>query len=232
MLRTAPLLVVLGLLALGAVGCGDDGAPINLPDAQQVDAMPDAPLPVCNAPNKMCGTQCISVANDELNCGDCGVVCNGGETCRGSCTCPGAFVPTTITPSMFDMFQGSGGAHLAIAPTFDANGIHPVLFAYTDKTPIGEDIDLSTIPLGDLPSVIAGYNVDLASQDFDAAYVATAGTLHLTAACGTNVRGTLTDVTFSGVTGGFDDPEIDPDGCSFTLKTVTFNVGSTACPAP
>lgn len=61
-----------------------------------------------------------------------------------------------------------------------------MLFAYTDKTPIGEDIDLSTIPLGDLPSVIAGYNVDLASQDFDAAYVATAGTLHLTAACGTN----------------------------------------------
>ena len=79
------------------------------------------------------------------------------------------------------------------------------------------------------PFVGAGYNFDLGTNTIDASYVATAGTLHIDEVCATHMEGTLTNATFTGITGGFTNPTIDPDGCTFTVASVTFAMGTTPC---
>lgn len=222
---------MLSVLLVVFAACGDDGA--KPPDAGVilVDAAPDAPaLPVCSTPMKMCGSSCLDVSTDETNCGDCGVECGGGEACMGSCACAPAFIPADVPTGGFDMFQAQGGATIAIGPQFDSNGIHPIIVGYTSTTPLDTDIDVSTVAVGGLPFVAAGYRVDTATLTTDAAFVATSGTLRLTSACATDVQGTLTNATFRGVTGGLMDPVVDPDGCMFTGVTMTFHISTGACP--
>lgn len=40
-------------------------------------------------PENSCGTQCVELTTDPLNCGACGVACVAGQECSaGACTCP------------------------------------------------------------------------------------------------------------------------------------------------
>ena len=227
------------LFVLLLAACGDDGA--AKPDATvlidaAIDASPDAPA--CAAPMKTCGTDCIAVATDEANCGDCGVTCKGGEACDGACACPANFIPATLPSSGFDQFMNQGTAIIAIGPYIDSSGIHPIVFGLTDTTPLDTDIDLSTVAVGDIPFVAAGYRLDTGTFAFDAGYLATAGILRFTKRCGTEVEGTLTNATFRGVTGGFQNPTVDPAGCTLPAPatppapglTVAFHVMTAACP--
>lgn len=219
------------LFVLFLAACGDDSA--AQPDAfvPPIDAVPDSPPgPTCTAPSKMCGNSCLDVSQDEENCGDCGIECNGGEACNSTCACAPEFIPATITPGMFDMFQGAGGATIAIGPTFDAAGIHPILVGYDGTVQLNTDIDLSMADVGTLPFVAAGYRVDLGAGTFDAAFVATSGILRFTSACGSDVEGTLTNATFRGVNGGLMDPMVDPNGCSFPGITLAFHISTAPCP--
>jgi hypothetical protein len=217
-------------LVCALVACGDNDSPA-MPDAPPIaiDAAIDAPA--CAAPTKMCGATCLDVSEDEENCGECGVECKGGEACQLTCMCaPASFIPATIEPSTFDRFQPAGGITLAIGPTFGNGEINPIIFGYTTTTPLNTDIDLSTIALGETPFVAASYGFDISSMTTDAAYVATAGTLRLTRACGTEAEGTLTGATFQGTTGGLTNPMIDPLGCTITVPTITFHISTAACP--
>jgi hypothetical protein len=217
-------------LLLIVAACGDDGSPIMI-----VDAMPDAPsidaAPVCAAPMMTCGTSCLDVTSDEENCGGCGTECKGGQTCTASaCACPPAFVPATLAASQFDQIMDVGnGISVAFNPNIDGS-INPFIVGFDAQTAVNTDIDLSGIAIGDTPFVGAGYNFDISTTTIDASYVATQGTLHLTQLCATHVEGTLTNATFKGITGGFTNPTVDPDGCTFTVATVTFAMGTTACP--
>ena len=214
-------------LALALAGCGDNLS--VTPDARPPDAaLPDASA-ACALPTVACGGTCVNVDSDEANCGDCEVLCHGGESCTGTCTCPAAFVPATLEPSQFDQFQGAGGITVAISPNVNA-GINPILVGFTATTPLDTDIDLATVPLGSAPFAAAGYGFDLNTMEIDASYSVTAGTLRLTSACGTEVEGTLTGATFRGVTGGFMNPVVDPEGCTFTVAALAFHIGNTACP--
>lgn len=226
MIRTGLLLLVL------ASACGDDSggkpdAPLIHLDAA-IDAAPDAPA--CVLPDKVCAGVCTTVATDEANCGNCGVVCKGGEACDGSCACPAPFVPATYTPQQFDNFMQQMGATIAIGPVVDGVGIHPVIFGYNAQTPLNTDIDLSAVTLGSLPFVAAGYRLDLGTLTTDATYVAISGTLRITKACQTEIEATLTNATFKGTTGGFQNPQVDPMGCTFTVPTLAFHAATSPCP--
>jgi hypothetical protein len=220
--------IPLSLLLLLAA-CGDDGNTTLI-----VDAMPDAPpidsAPACSAPMMMCGASCLDVSSDEENCGSCGMECRGGEACTANtCACPTMFVPATLTESQFDQLMAvGGGISIALNPNI-GDGINPFIVGYDAQTPIDADIDLSMVTLGEAPFVGAGYGFDLGTNTIDASYVATAGTLHIDEVCATHMEGTLTNATFSGITGGFTNPTIDPDGCTFTVATVTFAMGTTPC---
>lgn len=218
-------------LVLIVAACGDDGSTTVL-----IDAAPDGPpidaAPVCSAPNMMCGTSCLDVSADELNCGACGTECNGGEACNASaCACaPTDFVPAMLEAGQFDQLMAVGqGITIALNPNL-GDGINPFIVGFDAQTPVDMDIDLSTITLGSAPFVGAGYNFDIQTNAIDASFVATAGTLHIDQVCATHLEGTLTDATFRGISGGFSNPTIDPDGCMFTVATVTFAMGTTPCP--
>lgn len=105
----APLLLSLSFLA--AAGCtsllgsfevspggGQDGGnavdgPSPLPLDASVDAPPDASRdaptdsrPTCDAPKVVCGgTDCVLLATDEKNCGECGRSCLGGKCVARRC---------------------------------------------------------------------------------------------------------------------------------------------------
>jgi len=45
--------------------------------------------PTCTSGQIVCGSTCVSPANDVRNCGGCNLGCAAGETCTsGTCTCP------------------------------------------------------------------------------------------------------------------------------------------------
>jgi hypothetical protein len=218
------------LFVLLFAACGDD-APANIDAPVIIDSPPPIDALTCALPTKVCGSSCLDVSGDEENCGDCGVECRGGEACDLTCACaPTTFIPATIAPGMFDQFQPAGGLTIAIGPTFGAGGINPVVLGYAADVPLATDIDLSTIPIGDAPFVAALYRFDVGTMATDAAYVATAGTLRLTSACGSDVEGTLTGATFRGVNGGLMNPMIDPAGCTITVPTMTFHISTAPCP--
>lgn len=223
------------LFVILVAACGDD-APATI-DAPVIIDSPPPPIDAltCAAPTKLCGSSCLDVSGDEENCGDCGVECRGGEACDATCACaPAAFIPATIgevdVVGAFDQFNDAGGVTLAIGPTFGQGGINPIIVGYQANVPLNTDIDLSTLTLGDPPFVAAAYRIDVMTMTGDAAFLATAGTLRLTRACGSQADGTLTNATFRGVTGGFMNPMVDPAGCTITVPSMTFHIMTAACP--
>jgi hypothetical protein len=180
----------------------------------------------------MCGASCLDVSVDEENCGACGEACNGGQACNANaCACaPTDFIPATLVESQFDQLMAvGGGISIALNPNF-GDHINPFIVGYDAQTPIDADIDLSMATIGEAPFVAAGYNFDLGTNSLDATFIATAGTLHIDELCDTHMEGTLMNATFRGSTGGFTNPTVDPDGCMFTVTSVTFAMGETPCP--
>jgi hypothetical protein len=94
--------VVVAALIVGAFACGDDSSADAGGDSG-MDAAPDATgpeagsicEPLCNRTQRCCdsdagGVTCISVVEDDINCGGCDVVCaeGRGTSCElGACVC-------------------------------------------------------------------------------------------------------------------------------------------------
>lgn len=236
-------LLAASLFAIAIAACGGSSSTsVDAPLIQIADAPPpDAAAPdafVCVAPNMMCGPDCLDVATDEANCGACDNACKAGAACvTSNCECPAqSFIPATVTPSGFDPVQAQGTSTFAIGIITGGSAVHVLLVSYVNAdaaqggTVLGQEYDLSTITPPNLPTIGAGYNVNIQSQQADATYVATAGKVTFTAACSVGASGTLKDATFKGATlsqqGGLT---IDPNGCTFTVPSVNFTIGK-PCP--
>lgn len=126
----------LGLVVF-IVGCSG-GAPIGPNDGGGGDATSEGG--VCAAPKVMCGSSCVDVASDAMNCGVCGFACGTGSTCcAGACSTDCATAITGLGPSRGPMSGGSWvtisgkgfspgarvflGASRAPARTVDANTV-------------------------------------------------------------------------------------------------------------
>jgi hypothetical protein len=218
------------LLALAA--CGGDDSTTTFIDASVPDAVPvppDAPPLVCSGttPDE-CDGVCVNLDTSEATCGDCVTSCTGGQYCNsGTCECPPNFVvanpsflfqqvdDTQVPGSVigFGLFSNGGGHALASAYTVADTAV---------DTEYTFDADPQTFPL-----LAAGYNVDINTQQIDAAFAATAGTITYTQICDGGFSGVATNVTFSGVESIFN-PVIIEGGCTFDVESVTFSFGT--CP--
>jgi hypothetical protein len=197
----------------GACGGGDDD------DDQATDAssppMADAARPDAAPP-------------DADPC----ALCTPTQDCAAACACPAdpSFDPFTPILTMMDtaMLAPTVLGIAAFSP--DGADIHALVVGFhpTD-TPVGVDIDLSTVPLSDAPFVGLGYDVDVASMTTRGTLRSTAGTLHLTRRCNAGVGGTMAGVVLVEVDAEADPPVVLPGGCSFTIPSVAFSFGA-ACP--
>jgi hypothetical protein len=217
------------LFATLSPGCGSSN---SVPDAFLQPAVDSAPPPpdafVCTMTT--CGTACVDITSDELHCDGCDLPCQTGATCtNSSCVCPPGFLPADLDVGVQEMVRGDlfPGAHVAIYP-FLANELDLAMVGYAMiGTQIGTPYTL-TDTLGSAPFVAAAFNFDFSAMTAQAAYYATSGTLTFTTACSVGTTGTLTDATFQTVA-GLMNPTIDPNGCSFTVASLTFDIG-TPCP--
>jgi hypothetical protein len=220
--------VLLATLALAA--CGNDGgsgadAPPLVP---VVDAMPPPPDAfVCT--QTMCGMDCVDTTTDEFNCGMCGRMCQSGASCTMSdCVCPPSFLPAVLDQGFMEQVTDQfPGAYVALYPFFEGIVNLAAVGYPMVGTQIGMDYTL-TDQLGTPPFVAAGYNLDIQTQTAQAAFYATSGTLNFTTACNVGATGTLTNATFQAVE-SITNPVIDPNGCTFTVDMLTFDIGA-PCP--
>jgi hypothetical protein len=75
----------MALLSLLAFGCASTNAPPGGDGGGGHAICPDHPE---QCGGKCCGSKCIDITLDPLNCGDCGIACDTGQLCRsGSCGC-------------------------------------------------------------------------------------------------------------------------------------------------
>lgn len=69
-------------LAFTAARCGGDGGGAG-----------PSPSNTCAADEMACGSQCIGVLADPMNCGGCGIPCSAGQVCQGgACRCVSGMV--------------------------------------------------------------------------------------------------------------------------------------------
>lgn len=235
---------------VAAAACGSNSS--STPDAPviqttdappPIDGMPDAL--VCTAPDMQCVTgTCTNTNTDEQNCGTCGNVCKGGAYCKAQpdgCTCPGDFLlAQTNSNDPLTIFQQISQVHfnIGIGP-FVNNGLDALVVVVSTAQTGGTDVDTDytlTDPTQSFPPtppvVSALYGVDPNSMTADASYVAVSGTVRFSAlACsptGAEIKGTLTDVKFQGVKGDLlgGQAQVDPNGCTFTVTKVDFDIKS------
>lgn len=223
------------LVSVAAAACGDDGGTTFI-DAAVPDAVPippDAEPLVCSGSTPDdCNGLCVNLDTSEATCGDCDTSCTGGEFCnQGTCECPPAFV--VQDPSfVFEQIDSSQIPNTTIGfGVFSNGGGHVLAVAYSTNpaTAVGTPIPLDTDPLT-MPLIGAGYNVDVQSQTFDAAFAATAGEITFTTICDVGFSGTATNVKFSGVD-SLTNPVVIPGGCEFMVAEVNFAYGD-PCPTP
>lgn len=196
-----------------------------LPDADNTvyDAAPCA--------GDVCDGICVDTSSDPLNCGACGETCaSPGQICTGTtpCECPAPFVPATLGGTGFDQFQAQGPAIFAIAPSIGTT-LDIAAIAYDLTLELEVDYELSIGAGLTLPTVAAGYDVDVNNFTAHTAYGATAGTIRFTQICAEGISGSITGVEFAEVNGVLDPTPLE-GGCTMNYKTVAFNIGS--CPTP
>jgi hypothetical protein len=203
--------------------CGDNLIPAA-PDASQPDAMVIPDALTCTA----------DLTTDEANCGACNHLCHGGEVCKSSaCGCPVGIIPPLVFPTGLEQFFGAGGFTIALAPTISIGGLNGLVFGYDTNVPLDTDIDLSMVALGSTPFVGSAVGLDVQTFMLDASYVATAGTLHYSKHCDTEIQGTLANATFNGISGGLlggGVPMVDPEGCVVHVSSLAFHLMTAACP--
>jgi hypothetical protein len=248
--------VPFALVLTFAASCGSksastpDAVVVKVTDAPPpIDGMPDAL--VCIAPEMMCTAgACTNTNTDEQNCGACGTVCQGGAACKAppdGCTCPAGFLPDNIPASgLTDIFITQLNAvHLSIGiggfgSTNGLDGLMSlVVTPNTTATMIDTDYTLSAPSSGGIPTqpvIAALYGIDISNMTADSQFVAVSGTVRYSIlqceAGGSEMKGTLTDVKFQGATGGIASGgfTVDPNGCTFTVTKVTFDIkNTTAC---
>ena len=163
------------LVCLGAVaGCGGGGDdPVVVVDAAidavpPVDARPiDAPMPVCSAPNMMCGTECVDTTTSEAFCGNCQTACSGGQVCETSvCRCA-----TNLTipamPGFLLQQVNSGtlpGATIGFGAYAGATLDALVIGRTTADVAVNTPHTLTGTMLGTPPFAAFGYDVDISSM--------------------------------------------------------------------
>ncbi|MCA9674911.1 MAG: hypothetical protein KC464_07750 [Myxococcales bacterium] len=226
-------LASLVLVPLAACGSDTGDAPdasLQLLDAPPPpDAEPPPDAPACQLTE--CDGLCTDTDVDPLNCGVCGMECQGGAECSGGdCVCVVDYVPAT--PSfLFSQTNGTAvpGATAGFGIYSYAGVANLMLAAYpTDTVVIGQDYDLSMGTVGTPPLLGVSYDFDVQNQmPSNVIHYATAGTLVFDTICTDGFTGHATDVTFSGVT-SLTNPTIDPNGCTFTVASVSFAFGA-AC---
>jgi alpha-tubulin suppressor-like RCC1 family protein len=123
------------LVPLFIVACvGDDPLPPTpgtTTDAGTPETAPptDAPAVTCDAPKKMCGSDCVDVMTSSLHCGECGKPCT--DTTCSSGICGGAAIKQISTGAGLScVVQVSGevkcwglGVHAGLGERFEAGGV-------------------------------------------------------------------------------------------------------------
>jgi cation diffusion facilitator CzcD-associated flavoprotein CzcO len=189
---------------------------------------PDDASPACAL--VACGEDCVDTTTDAKNCGACGQACSPAASCASSaCNCPANFMPAAPTFSQTILREGVAqfpGLVTGVGLTPSGDKSQAVLLAFDPKTvPIGRDIDLATAK----PSVIRvgfGYDV-VALTSVRGGYLATSGVRRLSSACEHGISGALSNVETTEVD-IFDDFAPIRDGCSLTVPSVSFSLGSCA----
>jgi hypothetical protein len=216
MRRLALIPFFIAFAACGGNNSSDtpDAPVIAVTDAAPPDAGPPDAL-VCTLPEMNCGDICIDTSSDELNCGGCDMPCQAGAYCDSTCMCPDAFLPGTgMGTGQFLAAQGFllGGAPVT-STTLQVNGLVAIL---PDTTPAGT---YNLTGPSSFPIIAAAYNATFTSSlpSADAYYVATAGSVTLDIVCAHEIKGTITDATFSGATINGTSIQVDPNGCTFMV---------------
>lgn len=230
-------LAVFSLSLVLVAGCGDDSAAssdasVTFADSGTPDARPPIDAPPCTG--TVCDGLCVDTSEDPLNCGGCGMECDSpGQVCTGSlpCTCPPMFLPATVDPVAFDQVVEQAGFLIGVGPLVDGTKFNVFAVVYEEDTPTGVEFDLSeSVAQLSAPAVAAGYDVDTGSFMAHTPYAANEGTLIITSRCATGVHGTVTDAHFIEVQ-GTTDPTPVPDGCEFSIDSVSFTIGEACTPA-
>jgi hypothetical protein len=220
-------LFALAILLLAA--CKSDDDPGNDP-VDAADEPPDAPAdpPDAGCEGEVCDGVCYDTSSDEEHCGDCDTVCEQtGSVCEDSCICPADFVaeePTFLAQGIEEPAQGFYFAYGGFPFAGKLNAL-VVLAAATLELDTPYELTGELSP----PAIGVGYDVDIDSQEAQAAFFATAGTVTFTAICAEGIAGHAEDLTFQAVN-SLEDPTVDPEGCSFTVEAVNFAFGED-CPA-
>ena len=95
-------------------------------------------------------------------------------------------------------------------------------------TPVGSDITLPTSPLGGVPFVALGYDVNVAKQTTRSTFFSAQGTLNLTRRCPAGVAGSIRGITMREQTTP-DDATPAPSGCTLAIPDLAFDYGGN-CP--
>ena len=71
---------------------------------------------VCTSEQVTCDGQCISLASDPANCGECGRSCGAGESCSAGLCCQGAQCPPAVYAACFNgsAVQGATATPVAV----------------------------------------------------------------------------------------------------------------------
>lgn len=203
----------LAVLLLMAACSGGDSAT----DAAVVS--PDVQVDATTCATRMCGATCCPTA---------GHVC---APSGGACACPAALVRepfSTVIDQMDTMRQAPDVLGIGIVDGTDGKLHALVVGFHPTTTAVGTDIVLPVVPLGDVPFVGFGYDVNIASQTTRATYFSSQGTLRLTRRCAAGVAGTMASVTLREQT-SIDDQTPHPQGCMLAVPDLAFDFGS-SCP--
>ena len=68
---------------------------IQMSQGNMVNGLCPTPIASCSAPQGFCNNICTNLNEDQQNCGQCGVVCQSGQTCQNG-ACSGPVTPTCI----------------------------------------------------------------------------------------------------------------------------------------
>jgi hypothetical protein len=215
---------------VAACGGGD-----NNPDAQLVPTT-DAPPPDASRPDAFvctlteCGGECVDTSSDPDHCGGCDDACQSGAECVATdCVCPPSFLPENLNTGLQDIFIDQlPGANIWIRGFFGTalEGFGVGYGTTGVETGVAYTLNGATLPAP--PFVLALHDIDIATMEAQSAYAAISGTITFTAACAGRIAGTLTNATFQAATIN-PAPQIDPDGCTFTVPSITFTIGDPAC---